>query len=190
MRNRRPGCRLRPRNMLDDLFARRVDGRFDDRLVFAAGRMVRDVVPLKYWWPVWFLMFSSTHQMKLVVKPPRARRPAPAVLATGRRCRGLRGDFLDRLAGVQAVGERGAHHAGERGHQDALVEVELLDRRPSSARRTSPVPSTCRPCRRRRCPPGRRRRRPGSPARTACRAPWSTNSPWKIGGISVPKAAQ
>ncbi len=73
-------------------------------------------------------MFSSTHQMKFVVNPPSS-----TTIRTGRPCHEVGvpcciSNLLDGIAGVDAEGQRRAHHAGERGHQQPLHEVELLDR--------------------------------------------------------------
>ena len=67
--------------------------------------------------------------MKLEVKPPSSTtislgRP----VQSRRRPVGERG-LGDRRRRVERIGKAGAHHAGERGDEDALGEVELLDRR-------------------------------------------------------------
>ena len=80
---------------------------------------------------------------------------------------------------------------GERGHQDALPEVELLDRPLSSCSsgisRSLDMPGQAGDDDAEQADDDAEQDHDGP---TSCREPCSTNSPWKIGGISVPNAAQ
>ena len=84
----------------------------------------------------------------------------PAVLGQTRL-----GQLGNRLAGRQAVGERGTHHAGKRGHQNALHETELLDRRLLLLGSQLPLLRHAGQAAHARSRPGRPPRPGGSPAR-------------------------
>ena len=72
-------------------------------------------------------MFNSTHQMKLVVKPPSnstssAGRPVQILFVPA-----ASEASLMRLPACSAKAKAGAHDAGKRGDQHAFLEIEFLD---------------------------------------------------------------